>query len=83
MNSGPRAHRLNVLPAEKVGNAQAVVGGLVDRVEGGVCRVLRRIAVARGVLLLGTDARLGLTVGWSDYQSTACQSARSQRDLLR
>ena len=59
LNGGSRPHRLNVLPAEQVSDSKAVVGCRVDRVEGGVRCVVRRIAVARGVVVLGKDARLG------------------------
>src|ERR1700733_8231592 len=59
LNGGARAYCLNVLPAEQVGDAKAVVGRRFDRVEGGRYCVLCRMPVARGVVVLGKDARLG------------------------
>ena len=59
LNGGSRAYRVNVLPAEQVSDSKAVMGCRFDRIEGGVRCVLRRIAVARSVVVLGKDARLG------------------------
>jgi hypothetical protein len=52
---GSAADGLHVLPSEEIQNAEAIVNGGINGVEGAM-RVLRRIVVARSKVVLAEDA---------------------------